>query len=107
MTGLPERALPRGALRPHFPSREETCLQPQEVSEMTTQTNAQNQTLPLFAGLGARLKSVLAAIAGASQLAKCAREAEVLARLSDAELARRGLTRDRIIEHAFRHYFGH
>ena len=74
---------------------------------MTTQTNTQNPTLPLFAGLGARLKAVLAAIADASQAAKCVREAEALARLSDAELARRGLTRDRVVEHAFRHYLAH
>jgi hypothetical protein len=74
---------------------------------MTTQTNTQELPRPLLAGLGARLKAVFAAIAGASQVAKCAREVEALARLSDAELARRGLTRDRIVEHAFRHYLGH
>jgi hypothetical protein len=74
---------------------------------MTTQTNPQNPTLPLLAGLGARLKAVLAAIADASQAAKCAREAEHLLQLSDSELARRGLTRDRVVHHAFRHYLAH
>ena len=74
---------------------------------MTTQINATNPRLPLFAGLGARLKAVLVAIADASQAAKCAREVEHLSRLSDAELARLGLTRDRIVHHAFRHYLAH
>ena len=63
---------------------------------MTTRTNAHShQPRPLFAGLGSRLEAVLAAIADASQVARCAREVEHLSRLSDAELARRGLTRDR------------
>jgi hypothetical protein len=74
---------------------------------MTTQTNTQDSTRPLLAGLGAWLKAVFAAIADASQVARCAREAEALARLSDAELARRGLTRDTIVQYAFRHYLGH
>ena len=75
---------------------------------MTTRTNAHShQPRPLFAGLGSRLKAVLAAIADASQVARCAREVEHLSRLSDAELARRGLTRDRIVQHAFRHYLAH
>ena len=74
---------------------------------MTTRTNADNPRLPLFAGLGARLMAVLAAIADASQAAKSVREVEHLSRLSDAELARRGLTRDRIVYHAFRHHLMH
>lgn len=36
--------------------------------------------------------------------AKCAREAEILSQRSDAELARRGLTRDRIVHHAFQRF---
>lgn len=35
---------------------------------------------------------------------RCSREADRLFRLSDAELARLGLTRDRIIPHAFARY---
>jgi hypothetical protein len=41
---------------------------------------------------------------GASTAARCAREAERLFELSDAELARLGLTRDQIVHHAFRRY---
>jgi hypothetical protein len=74
---------------------------------MTTQTDQPHPRLSLLAGLGARLKAVLAAIADASQAARCVREAEHLLQLSDSELARRGLTRDRVVSHAFRHYLGH
>ena len=47
------------------------------------------------------------ALASASGAMRAAREAERLQMLSDAELAKRGLTRDRIVHHAFRHYLGH
>lgn len=43
-------------------------------------------------------------IADSSGAARSAREAERLFRLSDAELARMGLTRDRVIHHAFARY---
>lgn len=39
-----------------------------------------------------------------SDLMRCKREAERLFSMSDAELARRGLTRDRVIQHAFAGY---
>ena len=39
-----------------------------------------------------------------SPAARCAEEAERLFELSDAELAKLGLTRDRVIHHAFRQY---
>ena len=74
---------------------------------MTTKTNTRNPALPLFAGLGARLKAVLVAIGEASRPARCAREAEALSQLSDPELAHRGLTRDGIVRHAFRDYLAH
>ena len=45
--------------------------------------------------------AALEVIANASQAARCAEETERLFRLSDAELAQRGLTRDRIVHHAF------
>ncbi len=37
---------------------------------------------------------------------RCAREYERLSQLSDEELARRGLQRDGLIQHAFRGYLG-
>ncbi len=67
---------------------------------------AQTSTLPRpFLGrLGETLRSVVAAFANASTGMACAREAERLFAMSDAELARRGLTRDRVIPHAFARY---
>lgn len=57
-------------------------------------------------GWGARLAeralAILEAMARNSHGARCAREAKRLFALDDAELARLGLTRDRIIAHAFR-----
>lgn len=44
------------------------------------------------------------AIAEASGPAQCAREAERLFAMSDAELAKRGLTRDTVVQHAFKSY---
>lgn len=58
----------------------------------------------LLAGAGTALSRLFDTLAGASAAARCAREAERLFALSDAELARRGLTRDQIIHHAFRRY---
>lgn len=50
-----------------------------------------------------RLGSVLAET---SDLMRCKREAERLFAMSDADLAKRGLTRDRVINHAFARYLG-
>ncbi len=77
---------------------------------MTVQTNSTtdaNQTVP------ATLKSAVNAILGmaraaytimvsASHGARCAEEAKRLFALSDEQLARRGLRRDEVIQHAFR-----
>jgi hypothetical protein len=57
-----------------------------------------------LAGIGARFMSGVKAISNASRGARCLREAERLSRLSDDELARRGLKRDQIVQHAFRSY---
>ena len=48
----------------------------------------------------------LNAVADASTVMACARQAEYLMSLSDAELAARGLTRDRVVHHAFARYMG-
>jgi hypothetical protein len=51
-----------------------------------------------------RIGDAMTVIAGtlheSSDLSRCSREAERIFALSDDELARRGLTRDRIIQHA-------
>lgn len=44
------------------------------------------------------------ALVSSSHAMRCSREAERLFQMSDAELAQRGLTRDRIIQHAFARY---
>jgi hypothetical protein len=43
-------------------------------------------------------------LANTSQAARCAREAERLFAMSDEELLKRGLTRDRAIQYAFSPY---
>jgi len=60
----------------------------------------------LFAGLRHRIGGLLEAIAESSDLERSAREYERLSRLSAAELARRGLRRDLLAEHAFRRHVG-
>ena len=49
---------------------------------------------------------IVNSLADASTVMACARHAEYLMDLSDAELAARGLTRDRIVHHAFARYMG-
>jgi hypothetical protein len=49
---------------------------------------------------------IVSSIANASTVMACARHAEYLMNLSDAELAARGLTRDRVVHHAFARYMG-
>lgn len=70
---------------------------------MTTHSLARIAT-PLLSGLWARLVTIAEVLAEASHGMRCAREAERLSQLSDAELAKRGITRDGIIQHAFRGY---
>jgi len=71
---------------------------------MTAQTTVHDATRRIFAGVGTAITAIGETIANASQAARCAREAERLFALSDLELARRGLARDQIIQHAFRRY---
>jgi hypothetical protein len=47
---------------------------------------------------------ILTALSETSDVMACARRAEYLMSLSDAELAERGLSRDRIMHHAFARY---
>jgi hypothetical protein len=70
---------------------------------MTTETL--NAPRSFLAVIGDKLAGAYMAIAETSSAARCAQEAERLFALSDEELARRGLTRDRVIQHAFRRYF--
>lgn len=65
---------------------------------MWTTTLAPFRERPRFGGLARMIRGM----SGASRAAGCAREAERLYGLSDADLAREGLTRDRILAHAFR-----
>jgi hypothetical protein len=65
---------------------------------------ARSRPLSLFSGIGASVLDAFVALGRRSPAARCAEEAERLFALSDAELARKGLTRDRVIHHAFRHY---
>lgn len=55
----------------------------------------------------AALESIIRFMAETSQAMDCAREAERLSRLSDAELYRLGVKRDEVIQHAFRGFLGH
>jgi len=60
---------------------------------------------PLLAGLGHTLRNAVLAFGNASNGARCMREVERLSALSDGELARRGLSRDGIVRHAFAPFF--
>jgi len=55
-------------------------------------------------GLRRVLRAIGKVLVDTSTVARCAREAERLSALSDAELAGMGLTRDRVVQHAFRRY---
>jgi hypothetical protein len=75
---------------------------------MSTTTNApRSGAARWLARLGDRLGEAMDAVASASDAMRCKREAERLLALSDAELATLGLTRDRVVQHAFRRYLGH
>ena len=69
---------------------------------MTTETLTHSR--PLFAGIGDAFVRAYVGLCKRSPAARCAQEAERLFALSDAELAKLGLTRDRVIHHAFRQY---
>jgi len=57
-----------------------------------------------LATIGVAIGDFFLRIAHRSPAARCAQEAERLFALSDADLARLGLTRDRVIQHAFKSY---
>ncbi|CAN5788111.1 hypothetical protein BH23PSE1_BH23PSE1_19330 [soil metagenome] len=73
---------------------------------MTTYENAApgGSASGLLHGLHRRLVAILETIAEGSQAMRCSREAERLSRLSDTDLARLGLTRADIVQHAFARY---
>ena len=73
---------------------------------MTDTTMTETRSSGFFAGLRARIWASIEVFAEASQGMRCAREYERLSQLSDEELARRGLQRDGLIQHAFRGYLG-
>ncbi len=58
----------------------------------------------VFGSILAAARNVGAFLIDNSDAMRCRREAERLFALSDAELAKLGLTRDRIIHHAFARY---
>lgn len=58
----------------------------------------------VFDRISDAVKRFAVVAADTSDAMRCAREAERLLALSDAELARRGLTRDAVISHAFARY---
>ena len=57
--------------------------------------------------LRSKAHSVFSALVRNSRGASATREVERLSRLSDAELARLGITREGIVRHAFRGYLGY
>lgn len=61
----------------------------------------------VFSGLRNGLAGFFQVLARNSQGWACAREVERLSALSDAELAKLGLTRDRIVQHAFASFLAH
>jgi hypothetical protein len=71
---------------------------------MTTHTNSARHDRSLFAAFRDAFLGFIEVMGSASHAAACAREADRLFELSDEELARRGLTRDKVVHHAFRSY---
>ncbi len=59
-----------------------------------------------FSKFGGWLNKVVLFISNHSEAMRCSREAERLFRMNDDQLARLGLTRDRIVHHAFARYLG-
>ncbi len=68
---------------------------------MHVQTAAMTDRRPLIDRIGAGFTMIFETLARTSRGARCAREAERLSALSDAQLARMGLKREDIIRHAF------
>lgn len=60
-----------------------------------------------FSGPRAALEWIIGFLAQTSQAMGCAREAERLSRLPDAELHRLGVRREDVIQYAFRGFMGH
>jgi hypothetical protein len=71
---------------------------------MTSTTTNIARSGDLFDKIANAFHTTVAVMANASVGMACSREAERLARLSDEDLAKLGLTRDRIIQHAFARY---
>lgn len=74
---------------------------------MTHMTLAKAGPRNEFSGPRAALEWIISFLAQTSQAMGCAREAERLSRLSDAELYRLGVKRDEVIQYAFRGFMGH
>ena len=70
----------------------------------TTADHVHERPSGFFAAVAKAARRFGAAIVENSGGMRCLREAERLSQLSDAELARHGLTRDRIVRHAFARY---
>jgi hypothetical protein len=68
------------------------------TAQMTTQPRS------ILVRIGDAMAAIADTLYEASDLSRCGRDAERLFALSDDELGRRGLTRGRIIQHAFRRY---
>ena len=68
---------------------------------MTTQATIHSPTIRPFAGIAAAFQYAFAFLERNSRGARGAREAERLFAMSDAELAELGISRDRILFHAF------
>jgi hypothetical protein len=71
---------------------------------MTATTTTARPARPVLGRIRSAAAAAFNALAEYSQAAQCAREAQRLFAMSDGELAKRGLTRDRIIQHAFGPY---
>lgn len=59
-----------------------------------------------FGKFGGWLSKAAHFLANHSEAMRCSREAERLFKMNDAQLAKLGLTRDRIVHHAFARYLG-
>lgn len=69
---------------------------------MTMQTTTGYQGRSFFASLRAAGHWVADVFGATAEAVRCAREVERLSAMSDAELARRGIKRQEIVNHAFR-----
>jgi hypothetical protein len=104
MAAMQPWALSTGPMRPILEAKGGNHPANPRRFPMTSQTltpDASFPVRPLSAGPGAAFVRAMRRLSGGSQAARCAAEAERLFALSDAELARRGLSRDRVLSHAF------